>query len=105
MELNSSKLSKWVLCLYGLFYHFIDLLWDCGKVRSGSAFVKNISKMFNDDHRAVKIVKEGFQVVIGCGERVRMWQDVCWDSVPLMRAFPRIYALALNKTGVVAGRI
>ncbi|KAK3190338.1 hypothetical protein Dsin_029899 [Dipteronia sinensis] len=68
----------------------------------GSPFVKNISKLYYNDHRAVNIVKEGFQVVMGSGEKVRLWQDVKWDSMPFMRAFSRIYALASNKSCVVS---
>ncbi|KAK0606106.1 hypothetical protein LWI29_034196 [Acer saccharum] len=32
---------------------------------------------------------------------VRFWYDLSWDSVKLKNAFPRIFALAVNKGGVV----
>ncbi|KAK3199202.1 hypothetical protein Dsin_022617 [Dipteronia sinensis] len=47
--------------------------------------------------------REGFwNPVVRSGERIRLWQDVKWDSFPLIRAFPRIYALASDKSGVVS---
>ena len=59
------------------------------------------TSFFSENHRAYNIVKNGFQVVIGSGEKIQFWQEVSWDSVPLMNAFPRIFALATNKNGVV----
>ena len=38
---------------------------------------------------------------VGSGVSVRFWKDLCWDSIPLISAFPRIYALATNKGGMV----
>ncbi|KAK3219593.1 hypothetical protein Dsin_013563 [Dipteronia sinensis] len=60
-----------------------------------------INKFFCENQRAYNIVKKGFQVVIGNEEKIRFWQEVKWDSVPLMNAFPRIFALATNKSGVI----
>ena len=97
---EGSSLCKKVLCAkYGLGIN--PLLWNYRDVKTGSHFVKCICRFFSDDHRACDIVKKGFQVIIGNGERVRFWQDVCWDSVPLKLAFPRIFALASNKSGMV----
>ncbi|KAK3188936.1 hypothetical protein Dsin_028497 [Dipteronia sinensis] len=95
---GSEEDSLWnmVLCAkYNLSAN--PLLWDCVKFRSGSSFVKNISRLY----RAANIVKNGLQMVIGRGDEIRLWQDVKWDSVPFMRAFPRIYVLASNKIGCV----
>ncbi|KAK3206841.1 hypothetical protein Dsin_020887 [Dipteronia sinensis] len=45
------------------------------------------------------VLKEGLQVVVGNGERVRFWEDLKWDSVPLQTAFPRMFSLSSNKEG------
>ncbi|KAK2637401.1 hypothetical protein Ddye_032193 [Dipteronia dyeriana] len=45
------------------------LLWDCDKFKSGSIFVKNINRLFFDEQRDVNIVKNGFSVVIGGGDK------------------------------------
>ncbi|KAK3187757.1 hypothetical protein Dsin_027318 [Dipteronia sinensis] len=37
----------------------------------------------------------------GNGRRVNFWNDPCGEELPLKFSFPRIYALALNKNGVV----
>ncbi|KAK2656831.1 hypothetical protein Ddye_009883 [Dipteronia dyeriana] len=77
------------------------LLWDCSKFKNGSTFVRNISKLLDENHRASNIVNQGFQVVVGNGERIRFWQDLRWDLKPMKCAFPRIYALAVNKFGFI----
>ena len=40
-------------------------------------------------------------MVVGSGDKVRLWRDVVWDSLPLKIAFPRIFALASSKEGMV----
>ena len=55
-----------------------------------------------ENHCAHSIIKNGFQVVVGSGERVRLWHDIHWDNIPLKGAFPRIFALASNKEGMIS---
>lgn len=61
-----------------------------------------ISRFFDEDHRAYSIIRNDFQVVVGSGERVRLWQDIHLDNIPLKSAFPRIFALANNKEGMIS---
>ncbi|KAK3219591.1 hypothetical protein Dsin_013561 [Dipteronia sinensis] len=97
---EDSSLWKKVMCTkYGL--SFNSLLWNGGEIKSGSQFVQSINKFFCENQRAYNIVKKGFQVVNGNEEKIRFWQEVKWDSVPLMNAFLRIFALATSKSGVI----
>jgi hypothetical protein len=97
---EESTLWKKVLCAkYGL--GSSPLKWDGLRVKHGSSFFFAVCRFFVDDHRAYNIVSQGFQVVVGCGHRVQLWKEICWDSVPLQATFPRIFALASNKVGVV----
>ncbi|KAK3200453.1 hypothetical protein Dsin_023868 [Dipteronia sinensis] len=62
-----------------------------------------MGKIVVEDSRAGSIIKEGMKVVVGNGERMRLWSEFFVDSNPLKIVFPRIYALASNKNGVIAG--
>ena len=66
-----------------------------------SHFVKSICRLFDSSRRSSIIIKEGFNSVVGSGESVSFWRELKWDSVPLNSAFPRIFALATNKVGVI----
>ncbi|KAE8716946.1 Alpha-galactosidase [Hibiscus syriacus] len=41
-------------------------------------------------------------IQVGNGKRVKFWQDLWIGNHPLMTAFPRMFALAVNKEGTVA---
>ncbi|KAK2654081.1 hypothetical protein Ddye_013937 [Dipteronia dyeriana] len=69
--------------------------------KSGSDFFKDVSNLATVDHRAHSIIKNGLQVVCGNGERIKLWKDIVWDSIPLKLAFPRIFVLSSNKEGAV----
>ncbi|KAK2654624.1 hypothetical protein Ddye_014480 [Dipteronia dyeriana] len=77
------------------------LVWDCPVSNSCSVFVKSINRLFEESHRSYKLIQDGFQLVVGSGENVRFWHDVKWNFIPLKIVFPRIYALAINKDGMV----
>ncbi|KAK2638467.1 hypothetical protein Ddye_026262 [Dipteronia dyeriana] len=91
---------KKVKCVkYGLSRKAIQCEWNCLKLCS--PFIKIVSRLFNERHRACKIVNEGFRVVVGNGKRVRLWEEIRWANLSLKEAFPRIYALTTNKVGLV----
>ncbi|KAK2644720.1 hypothetical protein Ddye_019915 [Dipteronia dyeriana] len=97
---EQSVLWKEVICAkYNM--RISNLMWDCPVSKTCSAFVKSINKLFDEKHRFYKLIQEGFQMVIGFGEKVRLWEDVKWDSITLKIDFPRIYALARNKDGMI----
>ncbi|KAK2652575.1 hypothetical protein Ddye_012431 [Dipteronia dyeriana] len=98
---EDSALWRKVICTkYGLSCN--SVLWKGINIRTGSNFVRSINKLFCENHRAFSIVHNGINVVVGSGSKVRLWQDVKWDSVPLMTIFPRIFALATNKKGTIS---
>ncbi|KAK2659388.1 hypothetical protein Ddye_005921 [Dipteronia dyeriana] len=63
--------------------------------------MKAVRSLFLEGHRACKLIKEGFRVVVGNGERAKLWEDIKWENIPLERAFPRLFALSSNKEGFV----
>ena len=66
------------------------IVWDCLGSKSTSVFVKSINRLFDANQRTYNIVKEGFQVVVGSGEKVRLWYHLKWDSIPLnIYCFPQ----------------
>ncbi|KAK3199061.1 hypothetical protein Dsin_022476 [Dipteronia sinensis] len=77
------------------------IMWDVSEISNGSQFVKALSRFYDNNHRVSRFIKQGFQIVIGSGNRTRLWHDIRWDQVPLKVAFPRIFALASNKNGVI----
>ncbi|KAK0608412.1 hypothetical protein LWI29_030312 [Acer saccharum] len=98
--MDLSCLWKRVVCAkYGLKND--GLVWDGLELKSPSYFVKSINGLFEVSQCSYKIIKDGFQVVVGSGGNVRFWTEIKWDSIPLKLAFPRIYALASNKDGLV----
>ena len=66
-----------------------------------STFVKAIRSLFQEGSKTGKIIQDGFKVIVGKGDKARLWSDVTWDSIPLQRAFPRIFVLANNKNGII----
>ncbi|KAK2654791.1 hypothetical protein Ddye_014647 [Dipteronia dyeriana] len=97
---EQSSLWKKVLCVkYGLDQN--SLLWNRHWVKSRSYFFKSINGLFAEGQCAYNIINKGFQVVRGNRERIKLWKNCLWDFVPLKLAFVRIFALALNKEGIV----
>ncbi|KAK2654365.1 hypothetical protein Ddye_014221 [Dipteronia dyeriana] len=41
------------------------------------------------------------EVIVGKATKIRLWQDVMMNLIPLKLAFPRIYALAVHKEGFI----
>ncbi|KAK2641058.1 hypothetical protein Ddye_022821 [Dipteronia dyeriana] len=100
---ENAPLWKRVLCAkYGRKQE--GLVWDFVEVKAGSHFIKSVNKLYDIRKRSANIINKGLRVVVGCGDRAAFWKDIEWDSNPLMKAFTRIYALALNKVGVVSIR-
>ena len=97
---EESSLWKQVICAkYGL--NQKDLFWNWQYSNSSSAFVQSVSKLFMDGSKSRKIIEDGFRVILGNGERAKLWEDIKWDNISLRSAFPRIFALASCKMGVV----
>ncbi|KAK2651464.1 hypothetical protein Ddye_011320 [Dipteronia dyeriana] len=71
-----------------------SLLWKWQGGSNASYFVKVIGSLFSHGSKTKQIFKEGLQVVLCRGDRIRLWQDIRQDGIPLSELFPRIYALA-----------
>ncbi|KAK2659185.1 hypothetical protein Ddye_005718 [Dipteronia dyeriana] len=114
LDKNKGLLAKWILrfgkeneslwkkimCVkYGL--DVASLQWNWHAPRSASYFSKAVSSVLEPGSFSAKVCNEGLKVVVGCGDRVNFWADVwCVDS-SLKEVFPRIFALAVNKSGVI----
>ncbi|KAK3199337.1 hypothetical protein Dsin_022752 [Dipteronia sinensis] len=114
MDKNYSLLAKWVwrfgyedsplwkrvICaIYGLDVKLLHWRWQGGS--KASHFVKAIGTLFFQGSQTDQVIKDGMQVVLGCGDRIRFWQDLGHDGIPLSEYFPRIFALATAKKGTI----
>ncbi|KAK3205479.1 hypothetical protein Dsin_019525 [Dipteronia sinensis] len=61
---------------------------------SGRRFEKAVSGLFDHGSESAKILKEGLRVVVGRGDRARLWYDLVVDGMPLKEVFPRVFSLA-----------
>ncbi|KAK3226752.1 hypothetical protein Dsin_006614 [Dipteronia sinensis] len=66
-----------------------------------SSFVKAIGSLLVEGSPEAMVLKEGVKMVIGNGKRTRFGEDICLENVPMKMAFPRMYALATGKSGMV----
>ncbi|KAK3229124.1 hypothetical protein Dsin_001005 [Dipteronia sinensis] len=77
----------------------ISLYWNWHE--SKFTFVKSIETLLKVGSQTCRMIKEGFQTVVGSGNRADLWSDIFCDGRPLNVAFPRCFALAVKKSGVV----
>ena len=80
-KLNEKEFSFWkrVICTkYSVPLNAIRWNWNGG--HSCSFFIK-----------AVKVLEEELQVIVGRGDRVRTWDDINFEGVSVKDAFPRIF--------------
>ncbi|KAK2648316.1 hypothetical protein Ddye_015805 [Dipteronia dyeriana] len=93
---EESPLWKRVICAkYGVLMNALCWNWNGGP--SSSFFMKAIGSLFSQGSKTAKILQEGLRVIVGCGNKASLWWDIKVEGVPLKEAFPRIFALAINK--------
>ena len=51
--------------------------------------------------KIAEVLDEGFQVVVGRGDRARLWEDIKLEGVRLKEVYPMIFSLVSNKHGNV----
>ncbi|KAK3206960.1 hypothetical protein Dsin_021006 [Dipteronia sinensis] len=111
---NKSLLAKWVwrfgkeenslwrrvICAkYGIPCGTIT--WDWKSSESASFFVKTVSSLYSAGSLTEKFLKDGLKIIIGNGRRANFWNEPWGKELPLKFSFPRIFALAVDKSGVV----
>ncbi|KAK3231067.1 hypothetical protein Dsin_002948 [Dipteronia sinensis] len=114
LDKNKGLLAKWVLRFgketESLWKKVIcakyrisaySLVWDWKALAAGSFFVKSVGSLFVEGTSSANIIRKGLKVIIGNGGRAQLWSDIEWNSIQLKRAFPRIFALARDKVGLV----
>ncbi|KAK4857111.1 hypothetical protein QYF36_024580 [Acer negundo] len=84
---------------------FMQAFYDEGSVVSdlNTTFIALIPKIKNlvslKDYRSISLLGSFYKVLAKV--LANRLKDVKWDSVPLSKAFPRIFALATNKFGCI----
>ncbi|KAK3218259.1 hypothetical protein Dsin_012229 [Dipteronia sinensis] len=79
-----------------------SLVWEWEGRTQASLFIKSVSGLWKERSISAGILLECLKVLEGKGSRIKFWKDLKVDGVPLAVVFPRIYALAVNKTGMVS---
>ena len=64
-------------------------------------FAKGLLASFNGSGSFPTVVKSRFQKLLGNGSLIWMWDDIWVVNGRLKDLFPRIFALAVNKSGMV----
>ncbi|KAK3205692.1 hypothetical protein Dsin_019738 [Dipteronia sinensis] len=97
---KDSPLWKQVICAkYGVSKDSLRWDWKCGT--NSSSFTKAVGSLFAQCSTSVKILEDGVRVVVGRGDKAKLWGDVLLEGTTLNGAFPRIFALAVNKFGCI----
>ncbi|KAK1582985.1 hypothetical protein Q3G72_019984 [Acer saccharum] len=68
---------------------------------NASFFVNSVGRLWKVGSISAGILTDYMTVLLGDGGRVKLWKDLKIDGISLAEMFPRIYALAVNKNGVV----
>ncbi|KAK3227461.1 hypothetical protein Dsin_007323 [Dipteronia sinensis] len=75
--------------------------WNWQGSRVKSHFVKAVANILKEGTRSSNLITDGLKIVMGKRDKADFWSETSWDLTPLRCAFPRIYALAINKTCVI----
>ncbi|KAK3198600.1 hypothetical protein Dsin_022015 [Dipteronia sinensis] len=78
-----------------------SLRWNWQGPRVKSHFTKAVSNIFKEGSRSAKLIADGLKIVVGSGDRAEFCSDMSWDSASLSVMFPRIFTLAIHKTGAI----
>ncbi|KAK2649662.1 hypothetical protein Ddye_017151 [Dipteronia dyeriana] len=103
---GESLWKRVIVARYGL--DDLRLYWNWKGTNHPSFFTKAIAIMYNENSRSTQVLQEGSKVIIGEGNRASFWEDIRVEESALKVFFPRIFALATKKVGVVcseSGRI
>ncbi|KAK3188480.1 hypothetical protein Dsin_028041 [Dipteronia sinensis] len=73
--------------------------WNCSK--ADSFFVSAVHSLMKANSLMASLIDVGFKLVVGNGDRAYFLSEIKWDSKPMKEAFPRLYALAVQKEGVI----
>ncbi|KAK2663529.1 hypothetical protein Ddye_002103 [Dipteronia dyeriana] len=62
-------------------------------------FSKAVSSLLEQGSKLAQILQECVKVIVGDENIIRLWRDVKVEGESMMEAFPRIFALTINKEG------
>ncbi|KAK3229092.1 hypothetical protein Dsin_000973 [Dipteronia sinensis] len=96
---RNTIMEKIICAKYGV--PLDSLLWNWNGGATGSSFTKAVGGLFSQGLTTAKVINDSLRIVVGRGDRARLWNDVFVDRISLKDAFPRVYTLVRNKAGVV----
>ncbi|KAK2654161.1 hypothetical protein Ddye_014017 [Dipteronia dyeriana] len=114
LDKNKGLLAKWVwgfskedgslwkriICAkYGISHNNLLRNWRVPSI--ASFFTKGVGSLFEKGSQTADVLSRGFKFVVGCGVRIRFWNDAWWDDCSLKLVYPRIFALAVFKSGFI----
>ncbi|KAK4853651.1 hypothetical protein QYF36_012294 [Acer negundo] len=67
-------------------------------------FIQSMGGLWKLNSRMANILSANMIVLVGDGSRANFWKDKV-DGVPLSMVYPRIFALAVNKSSNVSGLV
>ncbi|KAK3229133.1 hypothetical protein Dsin_001014 [Dipteronia sinensis] len=67
-----------------------EVLWNWQSNVAASFFVKTVANLFKLETKSAILIKEGFKVVIGCGDKAYFWNDIKVGERPLKEVFSRM---------------
>ncbi|KAK2656051.1 hypothetical protein Ddye_009103 [Dipteronia dyeriana] len=62
-----------------------------------SPFVRTVSNLFKSSSISMSLLKEGFHIVLGCGDKIDFWNDITVEANTLKVSFPIMFALTCEK--------
>ncbi|KAK2651413.1 hypothetical protein Ddye_011269 [Dipteronia dyeriana] len=74
-----------------------SLSWNWNDNPSTFVFTKYVGSLLMQGSKKAKVLQEGLKVIVGKGDRIRLWKDIKVKGVLMKEAFPRIFALSSNK--------
>ncbi|KAK2639287.1 hypothetical protein Ddye_027082 [Dipteronia dyeriana] len=97
---EDSPLWKRVICAkYGV--PVSSLIWDWSGGPSSSFFVKAMGSLYEEGSKLALLLKDGLWVVMGRGDKARLWTDITVDGMTLKQACPTKISLACNKSDTI----
>ncbi|KAK2654437.1 hypothetical protein Ddye_014293 [Dipteronia dyeriana] len=97
---DDGSLWKTIICVkYGIAHN--TLLWNWRVPSTASFFTKAVGSLFEEGSRTADVLSKGFKLVLGSGDKIRLWEDAWWDGCLLKLIHPKIFALAVLKSGSI----
>ncbi|KAK3227605.1 hypothetical protein Dsin_007467 [Dipteronia sinensis] len=78
-----------------------SLFWNWNGTKKVSFFIKSVESLLKEGSSSARLIKEGFLTMVGKGDRIDFWNDLKVEGKSLKESFPRCFALAEAKDGLL----